>query len=60
MPCYKILRQYTEKRLRRWLVHKHKYRGTTGYRQFPDEHLYGELGLYSIAQVRADVPSAKV
>ena len=60
IPCYKTLQGYTEKRLRRWLVAKHKYRGATGYRQFPDEHLYGKLGLYRIAQVRADVPRAKV
>ena len=59
LPSYKILRRYTEKRLRRWLANKHKFRGTTGYRQFPDEHLYGKLGLYKIANVRADVPSAK-
>ena len=59
LPCYKILRKYTEKRLRRWLVNKHKLRGTTGYRQFPDEFLYEELGLYNIATVMADVPRAK-
>jgi RNA-directed DNA polymerase len=59
LPCYKILRKYTEKRLRRWLANKHKFKGTTGYRQFPDEHLYGKLGLYNIATVMADVPRAK-
>lgn len=59
LPCYKILRRYTEKRLRRWLVQKHKQRGTTGYRQYPDKYLYERLGLYEIAQVRADVPRAK-
>ena len=58
-PEYKVLRTYTERRLRRWLVKKHKLGSTTGYRQFPDEHLYGKLGLYKIAQKRADVPSAK-
>ena len=60
LASYKILRRYTEKRFRRWLVHKHKMRGTTGYRQFPDEFLYEELGLYKIAQIMADVPRAKV
>lgn len=59
VPIYKIVRSYTEKRLRRWLAHKHKIRGTTGYRQFPDEYLYDQLGLYKLAQVRADVPRAK-
>jgi len=60
LPCYRVLRRYTERRLRRWLVNKHKIRGTTGYRQFPDEYLYGKLGLYNIAKVRANVPRAKV
>lgn len=39
------VRRYTERRLRRWLMKKHKRRGT-GYRQYPDEYLYGTLGLY--------------
>jgi hypothetical protein len=34
--AHRRLRQYTEKRLRRWLMRKHKRRGT-GYRQDPDE-----------------------
>ena len=57
---YHKLRGYVERRLRRWLVAKHKLRGTTGYRQFPDKYIYGKLGLYEIAQKRADVPRAKV
>ena len=59
LPCHKVLRRYTEKRLRRWLAMKHKLRGTTGCRQFPDEHLYEKLGLYEIAQTMADVSRAK-
>lgn len=59
LSSYKYLRAYTEKRFRRWLANKGKLRGT-GYRQFPDEFLYEELGLYKIAQVMADVPRAKV
>jgi hypothetical protein len=59
LASYKILRRYTERRLRRWLANKHKLRGTTGYRQFPDEYLYKKLGLYNIAEVMADVPRAK-
>jgi len=42
---YKFLANYTERRLRRWLMKKHKRRGT-GYRQYPDRFLYEELGLY--------------
>lgn len=59
LASYKTLRHYTEKRLRRWLVKKHKQRGTTGYRQYPDKFLYEKLGLYKIADVMADVPRAK-
>jgi RNA-directed DNA polymerase len=60
LPCYKVLKSYTESRLRRWLVKKHKLRGTTtGCRQYPDEFLYGKLGLYKIAQTMADVSRAK-
>lgn len=59
LKSYRAVRKYTEKRLRRWLVKKHKMRGTTGIRQFPDEFLYGKLGLYEIAEVMANVPKAK-
>jgi RNA-directed DNA polymerase len=40
LDSYKIVRKYTEKRLRRWLVKKNKLEGTTVYRQFPDKYLY--------------------
>lgn len=43
---YRIIRKYTERRLRRWLMKKHKRRGT-GYRQYPDEFLYEKLGLFN-------------
>jgi RNA-directed DNA polymerase len=43
---YRRLRKYTERRLRRWLMKKHKRRGT-GYRQYPDEFLYEKLGLFN-------------
>ncbi len=55
---YRILRRYTERRLRRWLMKKHKRRGT-GYRQYPDEILYGKLGLYKPRERRISSPSAK-
>lgn len=42
---YRTLKSYTERRLRRWLMKKHKRRGT-GYRQYPDEYLYERLGLF--------------
>jgi len=43
--AHRTVRNYAEKRLRRWLMHKHKRRGT-GYRQYPDEYLYQKLGLF--------------
>jgi hypothetical protein len=54
----KALRKYTEKRLRRWLVKKHKQRGT-GYRQYSDEFLYEKLGLFKLPVVRADLQRTK-
>ncbi len=54
----RVIKKYTEKRLRRWLVKKHKQRGT-GYRQYPDKYLYEELGLYKMPVSRADLQSAK-
>ncbi len=42
---YRMLKSYTERRLRRWLMKKHQRRGT-GYRRYPDEYLYETLGLY--------------
>ena len=43
---YRRLRKYIERRMRRWLMKKHKRRGT-GYRQYPDEYLYETLGLFN-------------
>ena len=60
-PVYdaqKIVRNYTERRLRRWLMMKHKRRGT-GYRQYPDEYLYGTLGLYQPPATDSACPKRK-
>lgn len=43
---YRRLRKYIERRMRRWLMKKHKRRGT-GYRQYSDEFLYETLGLFN-------------
>lgn len=43
---YRRLRKYIERRMRRWLMKKHKQRGT-GYRQYPDAFLYEKLGLFN-------------
>jgi RNA-directed DNA polymerase len=55
---YKLIRQYTERRIRRWLMGKSGQRGT-GYRQYPDEYLYEKLGLYMLPRTRADLSRAK-
>lgn len=55
---YKAVRDYTEKRLRRWLMRRRKKRGT-GYRQYPDEYLYDELGLIKLPRSRIEQSNAK-
>ena len=57
--AYRIIRVYTERRLRRWLLRRTGRRGT-GYRQYSDEYLYGVLGLYRLPDNRAAVAKAKV
>lgn len=52
------VKNYTERRLRRWLMKKHKRRGT-GYRQYSDEYLYGSLGLYRPPATDFGPPKAK-
>jgi group II intron reverse transcriptase/maturase len=58
LPEYRYIRAYTERRLRKWLMRKHKRQGT-GYRQYPDDYLYRVLGLYQLPWCRGDRPSAK-
>jgi RNA-directed DNA polymerase len=55
---YRAVQNYTERRLRRWLMRRRQKRGT-GYRQYPDEFLYGKLGLIRLASSRADLSNAK-
>lgn len=56
--AHRRIRQYTERRLRRWLMRKHKRRGT-GYRQYPDEYLYQTLGLFKPPEQSRSRSSAK-
>ena len=56
--AYRVIREYTERRLRRWLIRRQGKRGT-GYRQYPDEYLYQTLGLYKLPTNRAAVANAK-
>jgi group II intron reverse transcriptase/maturase len=41
---YRHIDDYVARRLRIWLMRKHRRKGT-GYRQYPDQYLYGRLGL---------------
>ena len=58
VPIYRTIRLYTERRVRRWLMRRSGRRGT-GYRQYPDAHLYEGLGLYKLPDRRANLPNAK-
>jgi RNA-directed DNA polymerase len=55
---YRLVRRYTERRLRRWLMRRQQKRGT-GYRQYPDRYLYDTLGLFMPHENRAAVTNAK-
>lgn len=57
--AYRVIQNYTRRRLQRWLIRREGKRGTTGYRQYPNEHLYGVLGLYKLPDSRAAVANAK-
>jgi RNA-directed DNA polymerase len=59
IKTYDLIRAYTERRVRRWLMRRTGRRGA-GIRQIPDEYLYGTLGLYRVPRRRADLPRAKV
>ena len=58
LPIYELIRAYTERRVRRWLMRRTGRRGT-GFGQIPDKYLYESLGLYAIPRRRADLPRAK-
>jgi RNA-directed DNA polymerase len=56
---YDLVRRYTERRLRRWLMRR-VGRDGAGFAQIPDKYLYETLGLYSIPIRRVDLSRAKV
>ena len=58
MPIYDLIRRYTERRVRRWLMRRTRRRGV-GFNQISNEHLYETLGLYDIPSRRRDLPRAK-
>jgi RNA-directed DNA polymerase len=59
MEIYDLVRAYTERRIRRWLMRRTGRRGV-GFRQIPSEYLYETLGLYQVPRRRVDLPRAKV
>lgn len=58
VKVYQTIQDYTEVRLRRWLMRRSKRRGT-GYRRYPDEYLYEKLGLIKLPRSRTDQSNAK-
>jgi RNA-directed DNA polymerase len=56
--AYRIVRQYTERRVRRWLMRRQQKRGT-GYKQYPDRYLYEMLGLFKLPENRIKRLKAK-
>jgi RNA-directed DNA polymerase len=59
IEIYDLIRAYTERRIRRWLMRRAGRQGV-GFRQIPNEYLYETLGLYSVPRRRIDLPRAKV
>lgn len=56
--AYKVIQDYSESRLRRWMMRRRGMRGT-GYCQYPNEYLYETLGLYKLPRRRSSVANAK-
>ena len=56
--AYRFVDYYTTDRLRRWLCHKHKVQ-SGGYSLYPNEYLYGTLGLVRLPALRHNFPWAK-
>jgi group II intron reverse transcriptase/maturase len=54
---YEFVRNYTERRVRRWLMRRAGPAGT-GFAQIPDKYLYETLGLYAVPLRRADLSRA--
>jgi group II intron reverse transcriptase/maturase len=57
--AYRLVRWYVERRVRKWLMRREQ-RGGTGYKRYPDRHLYEELGLFPVPTHRSATPNAKV
>ena len=57
--AYRLIDNYVARRLRIWLMRKRGKRGT-GYRQYPDQYLYEEVGLIRLLPLLANRSNAKV
>lgn len=55
--AYRLLDRYTTRRLRLWLCHKHRIKGQ-GTHRYPDDYLYGVLGLVRLPALTRDLPWA--
>jgi RNA-directed DNA polymerase len=55
--AYRLLDRYTGRRLRLWLCHKHRKQGS-GTTLYPDEYLYGVLGLVRLPSLTRNLPWA--
>ncbi len=55
---YRALQDYTNRRLRLWLMRKQGRQGT-GYRQYPDQFLYETLGLMRLVSRHESLSNAK-
>jgi RNA-directed DNA polymerase len=59
VEIYDLIRNYTERRVRRWLMRRTGRKGT-GFAQTPDKYLYETLGLFAVPRRRINLSSAKV
>ncbi len=56
--AYNDVDEHARRRLRRWLLRKHKVQGP-GFTRFPNRYLYRELGLICLARRKRNLPWAK-
>lgn len=56
---YRLVQDYTRRRLRIWLMRKQGRKGT-GYRQYSDQCLHEKWGLIRLTPPRMNLPNAKV
>ena len=50
-PAYNVVQRHVCSRVRQWLRRKHQVRGR-GYTEYPDQHLFNDLGLLNLTKLR--------